>query len=293
MPNVASSIKTMHARPSVSAIIPTYNRAPLLKRALDSVYAQTCQPDEVIVVDDGSSDSTRYMINDYFPNVRYLHQHNAGVSAARNYGIQTASGDWLAFLDSDDVWLPGKLAMQMAALKNKPDLTVCHSEEIWIRNGRRVNPGNRHRKAGGWIFQMCLPLCAMSPSSVLIHRSVLAATGGFDETLPACEDYDLWLRITSRYPVLFIDQPLIIKYGGHADQLSNAFWGMDRFRIEALEKILTQGQLTAEDEHAARSMLLKKARIYLQGARKRNKHVEIEHYEALCQRYSTEPNQFH
>jgi len=291
MPNVASAIKTMPARPSVSAIIPTYNRAPLLGRALDSVYAQTRPPDEIIVVDDGSSDSTRRMIADHFPQVHYLHQRNAGVSAARNYGIQAASGDWLAFLDSDDVWLPDKLAMQLARLDDNPDLTVCHSEEIWIRNGRRVNPGNKHRKAGGWIFQMCLPLCAISPSSVLIHHSVLAATGAFDETLPACEDYDLWLRVTSRYPVLFIDRPLIIKYGGHADQLSRAFWGMDRFRIEALEKILAEGHLTAEDERAARAMLLKKACIYLQGARKRNKQAEIAHYQALCHRYSTAANE--
>jgi glycosyltransferase involved in cell wall biosynthesis len=293
MPNVASAIKTMQARPSVSAIIPTFNRATLLKHALDSVYAQTRPPDEVIVVDDGSSDSTRRMIADHFPKVRYLHQQNAGVSAARNYGIQAASGDWLALLDSDDVWLPDKLAIQLARLDDNPGLNVCHSEEIWIRNGRRVNPGNKHRKAGGWIFRMCLPLCAMSPSSVLIHHSVLAATGAFDETLPACEDYDLWLRITSRYPVLFIDQPLIIKYGGHADQLSNAFWGMDRFRIEALKKILTQGHLPPEDQSAARSMLLKKARIYLKGARRRNKQAEIAHYEALCHRYSTAANEFH
>jgi GT2 family glycosyltransferase len=293
MPNAASTIQTMHERPSVSAIIPTYNRANLLKRALDSVFTQTRPPDEVIVVDDGSTDSTRRMIADHFQKVCYLYQQNAGVSAARNYGIRAASGDWLAFLDSDDVWLPDKLAIQLATLDDNPGLTVCHSEEIWIRNGRRVNPMNKHRKAGGWIFKMCLPLCAMSPSSILIHHSVLAATGNFDETMPACEDYDLWLRITSRYPVLYIDQPLIIKYGGHADQLSSAFWGMDRFRVEALEKILSQGLLRAEDQSAARSMLLKKARIYLKGARKRSKHAEIAHYETLCQRYSSEANEFH
>ncbi len=102
-------------------------------------------------------------------------------------------------------------------------MRVCHTDEIWIRNGRRVNARKKHGKKGGWIFQHCLPLCAMSPSSIMIHRDVFTALGGFDERLPACEDYDLWLRITARYPVLFTRQPLIEKYGGHDDQLSRKY----------------------------------------------------------------------
>lgn len=159
----------------------------------------------------------------------------------------------------------------MEALKNNPGYKICHTNEIWIRNGRRVNPRKKHKKSGGWIFQNCLPLCCISPSNVIINKTVFDTVGLFDETLPVCEDYDLWLRITSRFPVLYVDELLIIKYGGHRDQLSRKFWGMDRYRIQALEKILTTGILSEEDESAAKSMLKEKLTIYIQGARKRNK----------------------
>ncbi len=164
-------------------------------------------------------------------------------------------------------------------------MRVCHTDEIWIRNGRRVNARKKHGKKGGWIFQHCLPLCAMSPSSIMIHRDVFTALGGFDERLPACEDYDLWLRITARYPVLFIRQPLIEKYGGHDDQLSRKYWGMDRFRIRALEKILATDSLNADDHLAAVAMLREKAGIYLQGAIKRGKSAEIGYYRQLLKQY--------
>ena len=272
---------------TVSIIIPTYNRCQLLRRALLSVYKQQVQRvDEVIVVDDGSTDDTRKMLGKEFPDVKYTFQENAGVSAARNLGVRQAKGRWLAFLDSDDEWLPDKLEKQLASLEYNPDMRVCHSDEIWKRNGVRVNAMNKHNKKGGWIFQHCLPLCAMSPSSVIIHRSVFAQVGLFDITLPACEDYDLWLRITARYQVLFIEQPLIVKYGGHDDQLSRKYWGMDRFRIAALEKILVEGFLAIDDQRAARQMLIKKLSIYLQGAKKRNKREEIFAYQQLLDRYT-------
>ena len=202
----------------VSVIIPTFNRAAPLMRALNSVAEQTCAPLEVIAIDDGSTDNTAERIEQHFPHVRYFKQTNQGVSAARNTGIELAKGDWIALLDSDDEWLPGKLETQLAQLSQQREVLICHTEEIWIRNGVRVNQMKKHAKAGGWIFQHCLPMCAMSPSSIVIHRRVFDDVGVFDETLPACEDYDLWLRTTCRYPVLFIDKPLIRKYGGHDDQ---------------------------------------------------------------------------
>ena len=201
---------------TVSVIIPTYNRCQLLRRALLSIYKQTVQADEIIIIDDGSTDSTRKMLGKEFPEVKYTFQENTGVSAARNMGVRQAIGEWFAFLYSDDEWLPNKLEKQLESLEKNPDMRICNSDEIWKRNGVRVNPKNKHNKKGGWIFQHCLPLCAMSPSSIIIHCSVFAQVGLFDLALPACEDYDLWLRITARYPVLFIDHPLIVKYGGHA-----------------------------------------------------------------------------
>ena len=261
----------------ISVIIPTHNRAHVLDRALDSVLRQSLAPAEVIVVDDGSTDGTEKLMRKRFSSCHYLQQENLGVSSARNQGIKVATGDWLAFLDSDDEWLPSKLAAQKEALNDK-GLRLCHTEEIWIRNGRRVNPMKKHAKAGGWIFRQCLPRCAISPSSVLIHRSLFNDVGLFDESLPACEDYDLWLRICAFNPVLFIETPQITKYGGHSDQLSSRHWGMDRFRICALEKIIASPQLKPDDRQAAIEILVEKAEILALGAEKREKWEQASEY---------------
>jgi len=270
---------------NISVVIPTYNRRDLLRRALLSVFAQTLPPTEVVVIDDGSTDGTDAMIRNEFPAVRYYRQENRGVSSARNLGIRHAASDWLALLDSDDEWLPDKLIRQTAALAANPDSRVCHTEELWIRNGIRVNPAPKYAKTGGWIFTQCLPLCAMSPSTVMIHRSVFTDIGLFDTRLPACEDYDLWLRITANYPVLLIAEPQIKKYGGHDDQLSQMLWGMDRFRIDALQKIIATGQLSNENRQAAVAMLLTKAHVYLNGLIKRKKTDEADYYRQLIKRY--------
>ena len=270
---------------NISVIIPTFNRCNSLRRALSSVMAQTYEPAEVIVIDDGSTDSTADMVRTEFSEVGYFFQENTGVSAARNVGIRRAKGQWLAFLDSDDEWLPEKLANQAALLTDNPEFKICHTEEIWIREGRRVNAMKKHTKQGGWIFQHCLPLCVMSPSSIMIHGSVFDTIGHFDTSLPACEDYDLWLRITSRYPVAYIEEPQIIKYGGHDDQLSRKYWGMDRFRIQALQRIIESGRLQDHDRLAAIAMLVKKASIYLDGCKKRDKESEAALYTGLIERY--------
>jgi len=254
----------------VSVIIPTWNRSGYLARALESVYAQSLLPYEVIVVDDGSTDDTREIIAQHFSKVRYLYQENRGVSSARNTGIRAAGGDWIALLDSDDCWLVNKLEHQQQLLRANPDARICHSDEIWIRNGKRVNPMKKHAKRGGHIFKHCLPLCAISPSSTVIRRDLFDEIGLFDESLPACEDYDLWLRLCAAHPVLFADEPLLIKYGGHADQLSRRYWGMDRFRIRALEKIVASSTLNAENHAAAMKTLLEKISIVIQGADKRD-----------------------
>jgi glycosyltransferase involved in cell wall biosynthesis len=276
----------MQHNPVISVIIPTHNRKPLLRRALQSVFAQTRPAEEVIVVDDGSGDGTAQMIAGEFPEVRYFFQSNQGVSKARNLGIQQARGNWLALLDSDDQWLPEKLQTQMEYLHRHPGYRLCHTEEIWIRRGKRVNAMNKHQKFGGYIFDKCLPLCVISPSSVMIERGVLDEVGLFDESLPACEDYDLWLRICSRYPVLFVEEPLIVKHGGHDDQLSRRYWGMDRFRIKALQGILQDDALTESDYENAVDMLTEKCRIYIQGALKRGKHQEADAYRKILQRYA-------
>ena len=268
---------------TVSVIIPSYNRAHTLPRALNSVIAQTRAADEIIVVDDGSTDDTEQLIAKNYPQVIYLKQQNLGVSAARNLAIQHAHGEWLALLDSDDAWLPQKLEKQLSLLAEQPAFKIIHSDEIWIRNGVRVNQMKKHAKCGGWIFQHCLPLCAISPSAVIIHRDLLAQIGLFDETLPACEDYDLWLRITAHHPVLYCNEALITKYGGHEDQLSQQHWGMDRFRIRALNKCIKQSKLNKQDHLAAEQMLQHKLRVLLKGAKKHNNQKIIEEFSPFLQ----------
>ncbi|MFV1992578.1 MAG: glycosyltransferase family 2 protein [Acidiferrobacterales bacterium] len=271
----------------ISLIIPTYNRTSCLKRALESVSRQTYEPAEIIVVDDGSTDDTAKMIKKDYPDIIYIQQENSGVSAARNLGIQNANHEWIALLDSDDEWLPEKLALQTSVIENDPDEShLVHSNEFWIRNGTRVNQMDKHEKYGGWIFEHCLPMCAISPSSVLIKKSLLYEAGLFDELLPACEDYDMWLKICARHPVKYLPQPLIKKYGGHDDQLSRKYWGMDRFRIKALVNLHASNFLTNEQTSLVVTQLQKKISIYLNGAIKRGKNDDIEYYSSLQATYT-------
>lgn len=273
---------------SITTIIPTYNRATTILRALDSVFAQTYQPDEVIVIDDGSTDNTRNLIKINYPTVKYIYQPNKGVSSARNHAIKKSKNNWIAFLDSDDQWLPEKLEHQIAAIKQDPAIKFTHSNEIWIRNGKRVNQMDKHQKQGGWIFEYCLPLCVISPSSVMMHRSVINEVGLFDESLPACEDYDMWLRVCARYPVHYLEQPLIKKYGGHADQLSRKHWGMDRFRIRALEKIIDSGILSELSLDSATKMLSSKIDIFSTGAKKHGNLPDLVSCQSIKQRLCNE-----
>ncbi len=253
----------------ISVVIPTCNRAHTLAAALDSVLNQSLAPDEVIVIDDGSTDNTASLLSTYGDTVTTLYQENHGVSHARNVGIVHAKGEWIALLDSDDHWLPDKLKQQFHLVEQHPTYRICHTDEIWIRNGVRVNQMKKHTKYGGNIYCHCLPGCVISPSSVMIHRDLFALTGNFDESLPACEDYDLWLRICADHPVLYVNKPLVAKFGGHDDQLSRRYWGMDRFRVIALEKMIRFHQLSTENYQRTLSMLLEKISIILTGAYKR------------------------
>ena len=269
---------------SISVIIPTYNRTKKLQRALASVFAQTRKPDEVIVVDDGSTDDTHTQVVKNYPQVTYLRQQNTGVSAARNLGIMRAKGNWIALLDSDDQWLPMKLEKQLAEIEDDTSIKIIHTNETWIRNNKQVKQMDKHKKQGGWIFKHCLPLCVISPSSVMLHQSVLNDVGLFDESLSACEDYDLWLRVCAKYQVHYLEEPLIMKYGGHADQLSYKYWGMDRFRIIALTKILSENVLTASDRAAAIDILSNKIDVFSAGAKKRGRMKDYHTYQAIKQR---------
>jgi len=268
----------------VSVIIPTFNRAAFVHEAVASVLAQRGASYELIVVDDGSTDGSADSLRQtYGDALRVVRTANHGVAAARNRGIAESRGEVVAFLDSDDLWEPDKLKMQAERLSTDPSLEICQVNEIWIRNGVRVNPPAHYRKAGGWIFEASLRHCLISPSAVLLRRRLLQRVGGFDESLPVCEDYDLWLRIARDTQVELIDLPLVIRRGGHADQLSHSRWGMDRFRVIALRKLLADGDLTTPQRRAAVAVLREKCRILAVGAAKRGRREDADHYTALAQ----------
>ena len=260
----------------ISVVIPTYNRIALVERAIDSVLRQSIKPFDIIVVDDGSDDGTSEMIKKKYRSINLVQQQNSGVSAARNNGIKHAKGDWIALLDSDDEWTEKKLENQVNRLIKNPDYHFCHTNEIWIRNGVRVNQKKRHQKYGGYIFDKCLDICRISPSSTLFKKNILEHVGWFDTQLPVCEDYDLWLRITADYKILFVDELLIIKYGGHTDQLSQSVEGIELFRIKSLENLLANTELSPQKKNLAITMIIKKLNIYLNGLIKRKKQTEAE-----------------
>jgi glycosyltransferase involved in cell wall biosynthesis len=268
----------------LSVIIPTYNRASFLKEAIQSVLDQDYfnnknmeETFELLVIDDGSTDRTRDIVESFPPPVSYYFQENRGVSAARNFGLEISQGEFVAFLDSDDLWKRDKISSQMSLMKTLIRISVCYTEEIWIRRGNFVNPKIKHKKYSGWIFDKVLPLCLLSLSSALFRKTVFAEVGGFDEDFPVCEDYDLGLRVAHRYPVHLITKPLIVKRGGHPDQLSHKYWGMDEFRVKALEKVLGL-DLSPREEKLVKQEIVSKCRILALGFEKRGKTSEALHY---------------
>ncbi|MDD5674707.1 MAG: glycosyltransferase family A protein [Chitinivibrionales bacterium] len=273
--------------PPVSIIIPTYNRARLLGRALDSVFAQDFSDYEIIVVDDGSTDDTTALPQLADGRVRLLRLScNCGVACARNHGVAAAAGRLIAFLDSDDAWLPQKLSRQTAWLLKNPGFRIMQTGEIWIRNGARVNPPATHKKIHGDIFASSLERCMVTPSSALLEKELFLEMGGFNECLRACEDYDLWLKIACRYPIGLLDENLLVRYGGHADQLSGTTFALDRFRVRSLLDLLTCGALSAERRKLTKDILAKKAGILAQGFKKHANHKEYRHYAQIANAYA-------
>ncbi len=272
--------------PQVTVILPSWNRADWLKKSIDSVLEQTFHDFELIVVDDASTDSTQEILTSYSGKIRSItFAKNLGVSAARNAAVKNCDSEWIAFLDSDDFWHPHKLQKQIAQTVIRAECPIHFTDEIWIRNGVRVNPKKKHQKLEGWIFKPSLELCLMSPSTVLLRRELFDVHGLFDETLPICEDYDLWLRLTAQHQVALLNEKLMTRHGGHADQLSRSDWGIDRYRVQSIIKILKTEKLRPEDRSAAIVVLRKKCEIIINGFRKRGKLQEIERYEKIANQH--------
>ena len=277
-------------RTDVSVVIPTFNRAGLLERAILSVVCQTTLPREIIVVDDGSTDETRDLVlalhKKYPELIRYLYQNNHGPAAARNRGIDCAQYDYIAFLDSDDHWHKRKLERQYFQMVANKNYIISHTREKWLRNGAHLNQKKIHIPQHGYIFDHCLQLCAVGMSTVMAKKQLFTSIGYFDNSLPCCEDYDLWLRTSMIYDFLLIDYPLTIKEGGREDQVSVQHrMGMDRFRILSLENLLKNPGLKKAQRILASQMLVKKARIYGKGCWKHGRKEEGQRYLELADKY--------
>ena len=265
--------------PFFSVIIPTFNRSTKVKVAIESVLNQSFRDFELIVVNNGSTDNTYEILRKYNGKISVLNYNiNQGVSGARNYGIQNAKGKYIALLDDDDSWLKNKLQESVDFINDNPQIKIHQSEEIWIRNGKRINQKKRHKMKSGDIFKESLELCLISPSSVVINKDIFKKYGNFDEKLQACEDYDLWLRITKDEKIGLINKQLIIKNGGHEDQLSRKFWGMDRFRIYSMIKLLQNSKDNISDIKLQQTVntIIKKTEIMIIGATKRENHKLVE-----------------
>jgi len=272
----------MSKQPFFSVIIPTFNRYRFLKKAVDSVLPQTFEKFELIIIDDGSTDRTDSLISSYNDKrITYIYQQNQGVANARNKGLELAKGKFIAFLDSDDWWDKEKLKKTLGYIKKYPNISIFHTEEVWFKKGKLLNQKKKHEKPTGFVYIKALPLCCISISTAVIKKDVFKLVGAFDESMEACEDYDFWLRATSQYEVKLIPEELTLKDGGRPDQLSSSVWGLDRFRIQALEKILRSGKLSKKYHEVTLKELRKKCKIFALGAEKRGKSEEVDLYKSL------------
>jgi glycosyltransferase involved in cell wall biosynthesis len=271
--------------PAVAVVVPVRDRAGMIGDAVASVLAQTFRDVALVVVDDGSTDGSDAAAARAIAaapwDARVLRTAPAGVAAARNAGAAAVDSAWIAFLDSDDLWLPAKLATQMAWLAAHPAHRIAQTGERWLDRGRHRNPRARHRKEER-LFPRCLERCLVSPSAVVIRRDLYEALGGFDESFPVCEDYELWLRIALREPVGLVDEPLVVKRGGHADQLSRSTWGLDRWRVAALLKLLDGAALDDDERRAVVAVLRAKCDVLAGGATRRGRADEAERYRSLA-----------
>ena len=260
----------------ISVIIPTYNRATFIVKTIQSVLNQTIVPEEIIVIDDGSTDQTEDILRDLcllHPKVlKYIKQKNCGVSSARNLGIKEASNNWLCFLDSDDLWENSKIEEQINFHKENKHILFSYTNELWLFNDKTIKQKKHQQKQSGFCFKQNIANTLIGASTVMINRSILDDVGIFDEDLKVCEDYDLWLRVLYKYEIGIIEQQLIKKIAGHKEQLSFTTPLMDTYRIKSLQKHLDSKY--AED---IKNMILKKCDILINGAIKHS-NSEVQSY---------------
>ncbi len=276
----------------VSVIIPVYNRRELVLQAVSSVLGQSWGDLEIILADDGSTDGLDEAVIPYCRDhrLRYIPlEHHGYPGAVRNRGAEHARGDWIAFLDSDDLWLPEKLQHQMELSMTRPELQCIHCTEIWLRGEQVISQRTQRHRREGYLFSDSLKKCIIGPSTVIIRRNLYELLDGFREDMVVAEDYELWLRLTAREEVGYVHQPLVVKRAGYGgDQLSERYGQIEVFRIQGLLDLLNTGWLKerpGKREEACRE-LARKCLIYAGGARKRGHEQEAGHYESIAREFS-------
>ena len=242
--------------PRVSVIIPTFDRMQFVAQAIESVVAQSYRDFELIVVDDGSTDATPSVLERYAGQIHYVYQLHQERSAARNTGIALANGEFLAFLDSDDLWLPDKLAQQVAAFDAMPQVGVMHSAFVRIDNTGQVVPwplGRKRLGASGWVYERMLTMrCAVLMSSTLLRRQLLQPGEGFRPELTTSEDAELMLRLAERTEFYYDPAPLVL-YRLHAGQT------MHHLRAVQLEQMHRHLMVLQEARHPVSQQLQRRA----------------------------------
>lgn len=225
--------------PLVSVVIPTYNSAAFLPQSIESVLQQTYDNFEVIVIDDGSTDNTEAVLADYKDKIRYIKKNNGGPSGARNLGIAEAKGEFIAFQDSDDLWLPEKLQLQMEYLTTHPEIAVLYTDLIQFNQQGVVSAGLEERYGSlpsGYIFEELLVNHAITLSTIIVRRSCIDEIGVFDESLIGAEDYNFYLRLARKFQFDFLNQALVHKRL-HTNNLSDDLDQMCEDEVKNLDKI--------------------------------------------------------
>lgn len=269
----------------VSVIIPVHNRPVLVKRALSSVVNQSFKNLELIVVDDGSTDSTPLEVEKSYPDVKLIKTLHRGVSAARNAGIKVSSGEYVAFLDSDDAWEKDKLKHQVDYLKTHENTMWVHTDERWIRNGEEVSKPLRYKKCGGDVFFNLLELTMIGASTVMVRADFFKEAGLFDEEMVVCEDNDLWLRMALLSPAGYIDAKLAGKYAGHDGQLSRTVLHQDTYRVKSFAKLLRGGRLSKVQRGAVLEVLKKKLGYIISALERKELYSEACEYRELAKEF--------
>ncbi|KAA3598467.1 MAG: glycosyltransferase [Calditrichaeota bacterium] len=276
---------------NVSVIIPAFNRTKLLLRAVSSVLSQTYRDFELIVVDDGSTENLSEVSKLVAENGHiFISTENCGVASARNFGASISSGNWLAFLDSDDKWLPTKLEEQIKFSESFPKTKIFHCNESWFRNSQQVSPKIDFKPAQGKCFFDSVKFCNISASAVFLERAFFEKLGGFDEEMAICEDYDFWIRASLESEVRLLEKFLVEKYRLKENQLSSSQPAIDRFRVYSLVKILLKEVLNSERRKAILEQISLKSEILSKGAKKRNNEISFQTFnetQKIAQRFLT------